>query len=395
MIGIVGTGVMAKGIALQAALSGQEVILVGRDAKKADACLAAINEQLALLAERHAHVASVQEQSIRPEIRSTLDYADLAACEAVIETVSEDISIKRSVLQQSERHIADDCLLLTCTSSISISELAKGLRNPGLFIGMHFFNPANIMPLVEIVPHGCTEADTIGRANGLATRLGKRSIIVRDSPGFFVNRVLFAYIQGFCTVLMEVGDHKKVDDIMVKNGWPMGPAALLDAIGTDTCFDIGWILVRAFPEFFSTAFVPVLEPLVNLGWTGKKNGIGFYRYSHSGSGVLVQEVNGEAVVLLNELRKGVARRDVSDEEVVDRLMLPVTNEVFRCIEEGVISSQEEADQAIFLSMGYGRRGGVCKQLKKTGIDAHIAKCGKYSSLGEIYRPPASLLALAK
>jgi 3-hydroxyacyl-CoA dehydrogenase/enoyl-CoA hydratase/3-hydroxybutyryl-CoA epimerase/enoyl-CoA isomerase len=260
---------------------------------------------------------------------------------------------------------------------------------------MHFFNPAHIMPLVEVVPHDRTGPDTLERAKALAATLGKRAILVKDTPGFFVNRVLFAYIQGFCTLLKDTLDHERIDDIMVRSGWPMGPAALLDAIGIDTCLDIGRILVRAFPDTFSAAFLPVLEPLVRRGWTGRKSGVGFYRYSNDEGGNAVGEANGKAIGLWGNLRNGSATHVVPAEEILDRLMLPVTNEVFRCIEEGVISGPEQADQAIFLSMGYGRKGGVCKQLRKAGVGSHLAKCGKYQSLGDIYRPPGYLLALAK
>lgn len=385
---------MAKGVALQALLCGQDVILLGRRAEKTEACLSSVRAQLASLPGKNARGAFSQANSYRPEIRSTLDYADLAFCEAVIETVAEDVHIKRSVLLESERHLQDSCLFLTCTSSISISALATGLRRPGRFIGMHFFNPAHIMPLVEIVPHGGTEPGAVSLANRLAVTLGKRSIIVKDTPGFFVNRVIFAYIQGFCTLLRDTGDYAHIDEVMAGNGWPMGPAALLDAIGVDTCFDIGRILVQAFPAIFSSAFFPLLEPLVKRGWTGRKKGVGFYQYVESGSGIPVREIHRGTVELFREWRKGNAQTDVPADAIVDRLMLPVTNEVYRCIEEGVISTPEDADQAIFLSMGYGRKGGVCKQLKKNGINAHLVKCESYFDLGEIYRPPASLLAQA-
>lgn len=394
MIGIIGTGVMARGIALQAAQSGQDVVLVGRHAERLEACRADITYQLASLAVRYAHTASVQAGGAVPEIRAALDFADLSACEAVIEIVSEDMDAKRSVLQESERHIRDSCLLLTCTSSLSVSELARPLQRPGRFLGMHFFNPAHIMPLVEIVPHAGTEPGTTERAIALAARLGKRAILVRDRPGFFVNRVLFAYIQGFCTVLKDTADYGRVDEVMVRIGWPTGPAALLDAIGIDTCLDIGRILVQAFPATFSAAFLPVLEPLVRSGWTGSKSGRGFYRYPNADAGPAEREINRGAMDAIGRLQDDVGCTQATDEEIVERLMLPVTNEVFRCIEEGVVATPEDADQALFLAMGFGRRGGVCRLLKRTGVEAHIAKCAKYTGFGAIYRPPACLLAQA-
>lgn len=394
MIGIVGTGVMARGIAIQAALCKEDVILVGRNSERTGACVAFIKGQLTLHAGRHAQAATLSAEAGRAKVRATLDYADLAGCDAVIETIPEDLAVKQSVLRECERHVREDCLLLSCTSSISIAQLAASLARPGRFLGMHFFNPAQVMPLVELVPHFCTEPDAIRRADQLAIGLGKRPIVVRDTPGFFVNRVLFAYIEGFCTVLQDIDDFAKVDEVMIGSGWPMGPAALLDAIGIDTCFDIGRILVRAFPTVFSPAFDPVLAPLVAQGWTGKKSGIGFYRYGDAMSGSQLPVANKEVVGTWGDMRKGRARGDLPADEIVERLMLPMTNEVFRCLEEGVIATPEEADQAIFLSMGYGRKGGVCRQMKRTGVDVHLAKCGKHLYLGEIYQPPASLLAMA-
>lgn len=391
MIGIVGTGVMAKGIALQAAVCGHAVTLVGRQADSAETCRLAIAGQLAALAEKRHLTSAPEGFRARADLAATTDYAALAACDAVIEAVVERLDVKQAVLRESERHVPASCLLLTCTSSIGIASLATGLGSPGRFLGMHFFNPAHVMPLVEVVPHGGTSADSVARAQALGASLGKRTLLVKDTPGFFVNRVLFAYIEGFCTVLGEVGDYRWIDEVMVRNGWPVGPAGLLDAVGIDTCVDIGRILVRAYPDTFSAAFAPVLEPLVRHGWTGRKCGAGFYRYPDPEHVAPGHEANREALALPG----GVARRAVTEQEVVERLMLPVTNEVFRCIEEGVISTPDEADQAIFLSMGYGRRGGVCRQLKRTGIESHLAKCAQYASLGAIYHPPAALLGLAR
>ena len=168
-------------------------------------------------------------------ITPTLSYGDMEHTDLVVEAVVENIKVKKSVLAELESKVKVGTVLTSNTSTISITELARDLKRPQDFCGMHFFNPVHKMPLVEVIRGAKTSDDTIARTVQYALQMGKTPIVVNDCAGFLVNRILFPYFFGFNKLIEDGVDFKRIDQVMEKFGWPMGPAYLLDVVGIDTC----------------------------------------------------------------------------------------------------------------------------------------------------------------
>ncbi len=278
-IGILGTGVMAGGIAQNAAQSGYSVVLRGRSQASVDQSLAGVQKSLAkLVAKEKITQAAADEASGR--IQGTLAVEDLKGCDLVIESVAEELEIKRELLEKVDALLDDDTILATNTSSLSVTKLASLTKRPAHFIGMHFFNPVPMMKLVEVVRGMRTSDATVGTVHHLAEKLGKVPIDVRDRPGFVVNRVLFPMINEAAFALEEgVATAEGIDECM-KFGCnhPMGPLALADLVGLDV---VHAILMSLYREYGNPRYAPCLEITKRLeaGWLGRKAGKGFYDYA--------------------------------------------------------------------------------------------------------------------
>ncbi|MDF5015050.1 3-hydroxyacyl-CoA dehydrogenase NAD-binding domain-containing protein, partial [Vibrio parahaemolyticus] len=176
-------------------------------------------------------------------------YAGIENSDVIVEAVVENPKVKAAVLSEVESHVGDDTVITSNTSTIPINLLAKSLKRPENFCGMHFFNPVHRMPLVEIIRGEHTSDETINRVVAYAAKMGKSPIVVNDCPGFFVNRVLFPYFGGFSMLLRDGADFTKIDKVMERKfGWPMGPAYLLDVVGIDTAHHAQAVMADGFPE---------------------------------------------------------------------------------------------------------------------------------------------------
>jgi 3-hydroxybutyryl-CoA dehydrogenase len=278
IIGIAGAGTMGRGIAEVTARSGYEVVLMDLDQKILDAAISAISASLAREAARGGMREAEAEQALA-RIRPTTDIADLASAGFAIEAVREDLETKREVLSRMDRHLPAGVILASNTSSIPITKLASFTGRPGDFLGMHFMNPASLMPLVEIVRGLATSERAVGDTRELAERIGKTAILVSDSPGFVSNRLLMPMINEAVFCVMEgVGSPEAVDQIM-KLGMrhPMGPLALADLIGLDVCLEVMEVLHESFADSKYRP-CPLLRRMVDGGRLGRKSGIGFYTH---------------------------------------------------------------------------------------------------------------------
>ena len=235
-------------------------------------------------------------------------------------------------------------MLASNTSTIPISELANALERPENFCGMHFFNPVHRMPLVEIIRGEKSSDETIAKVVAWASKMGKTPIVVNDCPGFFVNRVLFPYFAGFSQLLRDGAGFRKIDKVMEKQfGWPMGPAYLLDVVGIDTAHHAQAVMAAGFPQRMQKDYRDAIDALFDANRFGQKNGLGFWRYKEDSKGKPKKE---EDVVVDDLLAKvSQPKRDFSEEEIIARMMIPMVNEVVRCLEEGIIATPAEADMA--------------------------------------------------
>lgn len=390
---VLGAGIMGGGIAFQSALKGVPVLL--KDIQQ-QALTLGINEAAQLL-NKQVERGKLDLQNmtqILTTIRPTLDYADIEQAQVVIEAVVENLQIKAAVLADVEQRIPSHTLLASNTSTIPISQLAQSLQRPENFCGMHFFNPVPRMPLVEIIRGEKTADSTIAKAVAYTLRIGKTPIVVNDCPGFFVNRVLFPYFAGFSLLLHDGADFLQIDRVMEKQfGWPMGPAYLLDVVGIDTAHHAQAVMATGFPQRMAKGYRDAIDVMFENQRLGQKNRRGFYRYTPDKTGKLRKEPDPQADDLLASLSP--PHHVFSDDDIMARMMIPMINEVVRCLEEGIIATPAEADMALVYGLGFPPfRGGVFRHLDTVGVANYVELVEPYRHLGALYQVPAGLMARA-
>jgi 3-hydroxybutyryl-CoA dehydrogenase len=277
-VGIVGSGIMGAGIAQVASQAGFEVVLRSRKQETADATLASLEKGLNRLVEKD-RLEEGERDAVMGRITPTARIDDLADCDLVIESVVEDLTTKKALFVELNAACRDDALLATNTSTLPVIELAVEAHNPGRVCGIHFFNPAPAMKLVEVVRPLTAADETIDAAKAFAEACGKDAVEVKDQAGFIVNALLFPYLNN-AVRLLENGTATREDiDTALKGGcnFPMGPLELLDLVGLDTSVSI---LDALYDEFRDPnyATVPLLRRMVVAGQLGRKSGRGFYDY---------------------------------------------------------------------------------------------------------------------
>ncbi|MDM5270599.1 3-hydroxyacyl-CoA dehydrogenase NAD-binding domain-containing protein [Sulfurovum sp. zt1-1] len=302
----------------------------------------------------------------------------------LIEAVNEDIDVKKSVYKEFEALMDPTAVIATNTSSISISDLAKGLKHPDRFIGMHFFNPVERMPLVEVIPGELSNETTIATVINLAKRIGKTPVKVKDSPGFLVNRVLLPYLKE-ATLMFEEGEEiEKIDRILKDFGMPMGAFLLIDEVGVDIGMEVAKVLNQAYGE--RMAMSNVLEEMVKNGWLGKKSGTGFYNHGQKSLSINPH---------INSLQEGNDRFD--EQTVIERTFYIMINEASRCLEEGVIEDVAYLDMAMVMGIGFPPfRGGLMRYADTIGIPIIVETLKRFSmTYGNRFEPSSLMITMVQ
>jgi 3-hydroxybutyryl-CoA dehydrogenase len=279
-LGIVGSGIMGSGIAECAALHGFDVVLRSRSQSTADSTLAGLEKSLAKQVEK-GRIQEADRDAALSRVTATSDLGELAECDLVIESVVEDMAVKKHLFHELDRVCKDHTVIATNTSTLPVVELAMETGRPEKVCGVHFFNPAPIMALVEVVRPITADDETIEAAREFAEACDKTPVVVKDQAGFVVNALLFPYLNN-AVRLLESGVASKEDiDSAMKGGcgFPMGPFALLDLVGLDTSLAILDALYDEFREP-NYAAVPLLRRMVSAEQYGRKSGQGFYDYRH-------------------------------------------------------------------------------------------------------------------
>ncbi|MDE1188580.1 MAG: fatty acid oxidation complex subunit alpha FadB [Pantoea sp.] len=390
---VLGAGIMGGGIAYQSAWKGvpvqmkdinpQALALGMKEASKL------LNKQL-----ERGKIDGAKLASVLTTIQPTLDYAGFERADVVVEAVVENPQIKAKVLAETEQHLRDDAILASNTSTIPISQLAQALQRPENFCGMHFFNPVPRMPLVEVIRGEKTSEETLGKVVAWASKMGKTPIVVNDCPGFFVNRVLFPYFAAFSLLLRDGADFRQIDKVMEKQfGWPMGPAWLLDVVGIDTAHHAQQVMAQGFPSRMQKDYRDAIDVLYEAGRYGQKNGLGFWRWTEDKKGKAQKQADAEVDTLLQHVCQ--PKRVFSDEEITNRMMLPMLHEVVRCLEEKIIASPAEADMALVYGLGFPPfRGGAFRYMDTLGNSTVVDQAKRYTALGPLYALPELLVHMA-
>jgi 3-hydroxybutyryl-CoA dehydrogenase len=277
-VGVVGLGTMGAGIAQLCMQAG--VATVGRETsvELGDRARERIGSFLDRSVEKGRLEAADRDAALA-RLTVTTDVADLAGCDLVIEAAFEDLEVKRSLFRELEAAVSEEAILATNTSALSVTEVAAATERPERVVGMHFFNPAPVMPLVEVVRAERTDPDVVEAAYAFAERLGKRPVRCNDTPGFIVNRILIPLLNDCVRVLDEAGVTIEDLDAAMQHGagWPMGPATLADLVGLDVHVHASEALYDKLREPRMAA-PPRLRRMVDAGKLGRKSGEGFYRY---------------------------------------------------------------------------------------------------------------------
>lgn len=389
---VLGAGIMGGGIAFQSAARGTPILLKDIRPQAIELGLA---EAAKLLAKRvdKGRMSALEMAAALNAIWPTLSYGDFGQVDIVIEAVVENPGVKQAVLAEVEAQVRDDCILATNTSTISVDLLARALQRPENFCGMHFFNPVHRMPLVEVIRGSQSSAAAVATTVAYARRMGKTPIVVRDCPGFLVNRVLFPYFAGFTRLVAFGIDFARIDKVMERFGWPMGPAYLLDVVGLDTARHARAVMAAGFPERMQDDRRSAIDVLVEAGRLGQKNGQGFYRYETDRGGKPKKLADPAVAALLAPLQD--APRELSDEEIVAIMMLPLCLETVRCLEDGIVDSAAEADMGLVYGIGFPPfRGGALRYIDSLGADEFVALAERHADLGPLYAPSAGLREMA-
>lgn len=390
---VVGAGVMGGGIAYQSALRGVPIIMKDIAEHALDLGMSEARKLLARQVEQ-GRLAQGKADAVLSAITPALTYDGFDTVDVAIEAVVEDIAVKKAVLQDIEALVGEGAIIASNTSSLRIGDLADCLQRPENFIGMHFFNPVSRMALVEVVRGPKTSEQAIAAIVGYANAMGKTPIVMQDCPGFVVNRALTPYLIAFLRLVHDGADFARVDKVMEGFGWPMGPAYLIDVIGTDISQHVVEIVSAGFPERMQTSFTSAIEILLREKRLGQKNGRGFYKYANDSKGRPRKEADPETDRLLAEAQPN-GRSEIGEADIIERMMLPLILEAARCVEDGVVGSPGEADMSLILGLGLPRYlGGALAYADYLGLASVVERAGKWASLGAVYRPSEPLRAMA-
>jgi 3-hydroxyacyl-CoA dehydrogenase / enoyl-CoA hydratase / 3-hydroxybutyryl-CoA epimerase / enoyl-CoA isomerase len=391
---VLGAGIMGGGIAYQSASKGIPIVMKDIQEKAIELGLSEAEKLLVKRIER-GKMTAAEMADVFTRIRPTLSFGDFKDVDLVVEAVVENEKVKKSVLAEVEGQVKEDAILASNTSTISITRLAEGLKRPENFCGMHFFNPVHKMPLVEVIRGAKSGDRAVATTVGYALAMGKTPIVVNDCPGFLVNRVLFPYFAGFIGLVNEGVDFLKIDKVMEKFGWPMGPAYLLDVVGIDTAHHADAVMAQGFPDRMASAEKTAIGAMFEAERFGQKNGKGFFAYAPDKKGVPKKNVDPEVQGILKPLVRVDNSASITDQDIIDRMMLPLIIECSRCLEDRIVDTPVEVDIALVYGLGFPPfRGGPFRYADAIGLKALCEKAGKFASLGKLYEPTAQMLQLA-
>ncbi len=322
-------------------------------------------------------------------IAPVLDYSGFKGVDFVVEAVIEKMDVKKSVLKELEGQVRDDCVIASNTSSLSISEMQSAMAKPERFGGMHFFNPVHRMPLVEVIRGDKTNDETVSRIYQFSKQLGKMPVVVKDRPGFLVNRLLMPYLNEATWLLADGATIEELDKTLLDFGMPMGPMELIDEVGVDVGEKVAHILHDGFGARMEPA--PFNTKIVAAGRLGKKNGKGLYQYLDASG--KKKEINPEIYAILGVTP---AAGKVSKEEILDRCLLPMINEASRCLDEGIVETASEVDLGMIMGTGFPPfRGGLLRYADTLGAATIVERLRKlHARFGARFEPAPTLIRMA-
>ena len=372
---VIGAGVMGSGIAQWLSSRGVTVILRDVSSEQLDGGLENIERTYAEAVKRNL-MSDEKAKEGRARIVASTQPAEMRGVQIVIEAASEKLEVKKQIFRDLAAKTPANAILATNTSALSISELGAATGTPGRVIGLHFFNPVSRMKLVEVVVGRETAPGTIEAALAFTRQIGKLPVVVQDSPGFLVNRVLFPYLLDAAELYESGVSASEIDDALLEWGMPMGPLRLIDEIGLDITVDIAETLAGPLGDRARTP--EILRKMQAAKMLGRKSGGGFYKYEGR------KQTPNEA---LQEWRLE-SGENFAAENLRNRLIFLMVNEAARCLEEGVVAAAEDADFGMMMGTGFAPfRGGPLRFADHFGLKKLVAEMdGLHSRAGDKFVP---------
>lgn len=313
------------------------------------------------------YAKSVSDKRMKPfelplkfqRVSGVIDYTGFGHVDLVIEAVTENLELKLQILEELEKNIRPDAIIATNTSSLTLAQMSKELKHPERFVGMHYFNPVNRMPLVEIVQGASTSQEAVATAVEFCKATGKTPMVVKDCPGFLVNRIFISGLNEIMWMLQEGIEIARLEKVSLDFGLPMSPFLLADEVGNDVGYKVAKVFEGAYGQRMHCP--DILQEMAANKWYGKKTGVGFYLYEGK-----EKKPNPEIKNLQAKFK--TERPQLSDTDIMDRMVFAMVNEAARCLHEKVVESPAYLDMAMIMGTGFPPfRGGVLRYADSVGI----------------------------
>lgn len=372
-VAVMGAGLMGAGIAqVTTEKGGYEVILKDRDDTATARGEAYINDNWSKKVKRR-HMSQYQYNKNSSNLTLLTDDSPswerhFGSADMVIEAVFEDLDLKRNIVETIENVTKDHCVFATNTSAIPIADIAKGAKRPENIIGMHYFSPVPSMPLLEIIPHDDTNEYSKATAFEVGTKQGKTCIVVKDVPGFYVNRCLGPFLVEVSALVKDGVDLEVLDKAMKNFGMPVGPITLADEVGIDVTSHVASFLSNAdLGVRMSGGDISLMQKMVERGLLGKKTNKGFYSYKGK-----KKKINPEAKKIAEKF--ATQKLDLKEEEIQNRMVSRFVNEAAKCLEDDIITDPVVGDIGLVFGTGFAPfRGGPFRYLDTVGVDKYVQK----------------------
>jgi 3-hydroxyacyl-CoA dehydrogenase/enoyl-CoA hydratase/3-hydroxybutyryl-CoA epimerase len=390
-VAVLGAGVMGGGIASQSAAKGMRTLVKDINWDSVSKGLAHA-KKLASESLKRKKITKVEAEAWMGRVRGQTDYSGFKAVDLVIEAVVENLDVKKAVFKELEGVTRPDCILASNTSSLRVSDMAVALQDPSRLVGLHFFNPVHKMPLVEVISHDKVSPEAVARAVQYVKDIGKTPVVVKDGPGFLVNRILMPWLNeaGYC--LLEGYSIEEMDRTLKNFGMPMGPCELLDEIGLDVAVKVAKILYKDLGERSkpSDAIDRILSEKDNKR-LGRKSGLGFYKWDRPG-GKRVETDEAGINTLVFGPKPAPKAPEHTAESLVRRQIFPMINEAAVILKEGLTAGPAQVDLAMIFGTGFAPfRGGLLRYADSVGLERVVAELERLSEIHGARLKPSDAL----
>ncbi|KAL3779194.1 hypothetical protein ACHAWO_008100 [Cyclotella atomus] len=390
-VAVMGAGLMGAGIAQVTAEKGYEVLLKDRDDAACGRGITYMTENWEKKLKRKRmtkHQFDINTSRVIPLADGTSSVKrHFASADLVIEAVFENLELKRQIIQQVEEMTPDHCVFATNTSAIPIASIAAPgpeVKRPQNIVGMHYFSPVPSMPLLEIIPHEGTSDEALATAFAVGTKQGKTCIVVKDVPGFYVNRCLGPILVEVSALVKEGVPLETLDKAMKKFGMPVGPITLIDEVGVDVASKVSTFLASAdLGKRMGGGDLSLMTNMVEKGWTGRKSKQGFFTYS----GKKDKKIGPQVTAYLKEFTGGKVS-NMSEVDIQDRIATRLVNEAAKCLEDEIIENPVAGDIGLVFGIGFAPfKGGPFRYLDAVGVGQYVDRMNGFAdTLGEQFEP---------